>query len=395
MLEVGPVETTLQGDTRRLSAHLRSRKLSGELWFDLPAWVPEPVYPGDAFAAVLLRAAMNRGASLRIADGVSPRLHAAVNGPVQDIFRGWHRLPRVEVGPIVPPQPPTSARSTAITFTGGVDSFDTALRWQGRASHLLFVHGYDIPLDHTDGWERCVARLGPVARELGAELLCVRTNMRPLTDPDAPWLFHFGAALAAVGHLLTGLIDRLVIPASYSLDSPQPCGSLPHLDPLWSSGALEIVHEGAEHQRVEKVARIGGHSLVRQHLRVCWQNPDGAYNCGRCVKCFRTMIALAASNHLHAQETLPRSLDLHRVERLDLTSPTELAFAVENLAAARRSSADAGLIRALEFAIAAHPDRPTVPGRTASAALQRIPRMLFGRRTSIARPARSPNAPSR
>lgn len=389
MLEVGPVESSIHGGTRRLSASLRSRKLSGELWFDLPDWVPSPVWPADAFAVALLRPAMNRGESLQIADGISPRLHAAINGRVQDIFRGWHRLPKIHAGPVSTTPQRRPERATAIAFTGGVDSFDTAIRWQGRASHLLFVHGYDIPLERTDTWEQCCARLRPVARELSAELLCVRTNLRSLTDPDAPWYFHFGAGLATVGHLLSGVVGRLVIPASYSLDSPQPCGSLPHLDPWWSSDALEVIHEGAEHQRVEKIARIGGHPLVRQHLRVCWQNPEGVYNCGRCTKCVRTIIALAACNHLASQEALPRMVDPQLVERLDLTSPTERAFAVENLAAARRHSADAGLIRALERAIGAHQAAATRPARS-STGFRLVPTSPFLRRA-----ARSCDAPSR
>ena len=46
-----------------------------------------------------------------------------------------------------------------------------------------------------------------------------------------------------------------------------------------------------------------------RHLRVCWQNPDNAYNCGRCEKCFRTMLDLWVVGALDRCDTLPHQFD--------------------------------------------------------------------------------------
>ena len=70
-----------------------------------------------------------------------------------------------------------------------------------------------------------------------------------------------------------------------------PC-SHPALDPLWSTEAVEVVHDGAETRRVDKVAALAASPLALRYLRVCWENRGGAYNCGRCGKCMRTMVDL-------------------------------------------------------------------------------------------------------
>src|SRR5262249_1702270 len=56
---------------------------------------------------------------------------------------------------------------------------------------------------------------------------------------------------------------------------------------------LEVVHDGAEARRVDKIARVVARDpLALRHLRVCLDNEAGATNCGRCRKCARTLTAL-------------------------------------------------------------------------------------------------------
>jgi len=64
------------------------------------------------------------------------------------------------------------------------------------------------------------------------------------------------------------------------------------LDPLWSSDAVEIVHDGPN-TRIEKLRLLVQYPEIMARLRVCWEN-IGKYNCGLCEKCIRTMLALRA-----------------------------------------------------------------------------------------------------
>jgi hypothetical protein len=123
-------------------------------------------------------------------------------------------------------------------------------------------------------------------------LIEIETNLRDTSDDYCPWFQYHGAMLAAVSHMLAGQVERIYIPSSYTYEQLGDCGSHPFLDPLWSSGDLAFVHHGAETGRVAKVERISRSEVARRHLRVCWENVDEAYNCGRCEKCIRTSINL-------------------------------------------------------------------------------------------------------
>lgn len=76
---------------------------------------------------------------------------------------------------------------------------------------------------------------------------------------------------------------------------------------------------------------------ARAFLRVCWQNPDNAYNCCRCEKCIRTMLALEALGGLDQCPTFPLPLTEDIVATIPLTSHSDRAFAYQNLALLREN----------------------------------------------------------
>jgi hypothetical protein len=69
-------------------------------------------------------------------------------------------------------------------------------------------------------------------------------------------------------------------------------------DPFFSSDRVRIAQYGHEVRREEKIPAIAGHSLVREHLRVCWENRNDSGNCSRCGKCLMTMVSLAEAGVL-------------------------------------------------------------------------------------------------
>jgi len=68
-------------------------------------------------------------------------------------------------------------------------------------------------------------------------------------------------------------------------------GVHPLTDPLLSSEAFRIVHDGAAFTRMEKVETIADWPEALQDLRVCWAGTARDRNCGRCSKCVRTILA--------------------------------------------------------------------------------------------------------
>jgi hypothetical protein len=188
---------------------------------------------------------------------------------------------------------PDAARRTALCFTGGVDSFYSLLRGDHRVDHLMFVHGYDMELADTNRAQAMEASLRAVAAAWGQHAILVRTNLRThRLFRRANWEHAHGGALAAVGHLLSDHVNQLLISASYPRVFDRPWGSHWALDPWWSSSRLTVTHVGAEKWRAEKLVAIMNEPLVRQHLRVCWENRSPTGNCGQCEKCLRTMLVL-------------------------------------------------------------------------------------------------------
>ncbi|HEX4935978.1 MAG TPA: hypothetical protein VFV33_22515, partial [Gemmatimonadaceae bacterium] len=220
---------------------------------------------------------------------------------------------------------PAGTERAASFFSGGVDSFFTALR---HAAHegtpttvaiedLILVHGFDIPLENTQAFARVEASLMQAASSLGKRLVTVATNLRQTRFADTDWsrLSH-GAALAAVAHALGGRYGTVLIGSSAGYRDLRFWGSHPLTDPMFTSSTTRIIHDGPAFMRVEKTAYVARSPVAMQHLRVCWQSDDGG-NCGACNTCYRTMLALEALGALAQCATFDRrALDLRQAARI-------------------------------------------------------------------------------
>jgi hypothetical protein len=201
-------------------------------------------------------------------------------------------------------------RGVGCFFSGGVDSFYSALARADDITHLIFITGFDIELSNDDLAEQALTGARQAAAAMGKRLVEVETNLRTLSNRHVQWGTHYhGAALATVGLLLSEHIHTAIIPASYYVDDLYPWGSHPELDPLWCSSKVRFEHHGTDRTRPQKVQAISEHDAAMDHLRVCWRNPDGAFNCGRCEKCLRTMVNLRIAGVLERCRTLPSTLD--------------------------------------------------------------------------------------
>lgn len=178
-------------------------------------------------------------------------------------------------------------------------------------------------------------------------LLNVETNLRSLSDEYVSWGMYHGAALASVALAAASLFRKVYIPSSYSYAELFLWGSHPLLDPLWSTEATTLVHDGCEAGRLEKIMRISAHDAARQHLRVCWENVAQQYNCGTCEKCLRTMIGLRIAGALERCSTFDRPLDPAAVARMRLRTAGASVFLEENLKALDRTGEYPALAQAL------------------------------------------------
>jgi hypothetical protein len=287
----------------------------------------------DFLLPLLLVPAMARGFDLHLPATMSRRLVDAAHA-IQACLCGWDLgLHRAAVSVDGLADRGERRDAVACFFSGGVDSFYSALTHRDEISHLVFVHGFDIPLAERDHRSTASRSARTVATELGRSLIEVETDLRSFSDPFVSWEIYHGAALATVALLLGDRFGTVFIPATHAVRDLAPWGSHPDLDPLWSTETTRLEHDGAEATRVEKAAYLARHEIAMRELRVCWQNEEGAYNCGRCEKCLRTMINLTAVGALERCVTLPHHVNPAAVAALELRGENDRAFARENLEA--------------------------------------------------------------
>lgn len=351
------------GDDRvRLSGEVRYADSRTEtLWFEVPAALEQDISTtGHPWIVALLPLAAMRGEELRIPLPVDRLLVRNLTELVR-IWRGWYPSLRDAALDVTICESPVARRAgaparTAAFFSGGVDSFYTILRHAeggvGRlvVDDLIAVEGFDFPLGHREAFEGHFRRLREAGRELGKTVIGVTTNLRETRLREAPWadLWH-GCALASVGLVLERRYRHLLVAASSVYEELEPLGSHPLTDPLLSTSTTQVVHDGADARRMEKTVRVAQSDVALRALHVCYRE-HAAENCGRCRKCSLAMVTLSALGVLDRCPTFPQQLDLDRIGRVYLPSPTQRRGArrLQGLAA---SKSRPDLVHALDRAV--------------------------------------------
>ncbi len=345
-------------------------RVDDRLWFRLPAGTRvSPEAAADACFALGLLLAMAAGTDLRLAAPVSPRL-LAQSAELQDILTCWHprKLTRARLDVTARSTPgPAAAPGTISFFTGGVDSYFTAVAEPERVTALAFVHGYDIPLHDTAFFAETLGHLEAAATELGKPLVHLATNLKQFTAGRIYWgpIAH-GPALLAAGMLLHQHGGTLLVPSSRVYTELGPWGTHPLTDRLYSTEYLTFAHDGAATSRLDKTLHLAANDSARRHLRVCWKK-TGAYNCGLCEKCLRTMTTLKLAGALDAFDVFPATFSTERIRTQELDRDR---FALQNLRLAREVG-DAELAAALKDAIRSYRERQAAPKPSQAPAVTR------------------------
>jgi hypothetical protein len=294
-----------------------------ELFFEFSG--AAPAADGNwAVVASLLPAMVWREEKLHIDAPVSATLLANLPA-IQDIYQAWvphARRVSVQAAEVIDDRDQRAglASGSASFFSGGVDSLFTLIKNRGTLTHMILLHGFDVALCEENYFGALRARAEMVAGAFGKRLIAVRTNVREFCfQKYEQWGYYYGAVLAAISLCLSGSHSAVRIGSGYSFNDLVPHGSHPLLDPLWSTGALRIVHDGAESTRMRKVEVIAREPAALRMLRVCREQPESEMNCGQCEKCLRTMVALQLLGRLDQSPTFPHHIDLRQIRRLDLT----------------------------------------------------------------------------
>jgi hypothetical protein len=306
-----------------------------------------PIAAGpEPFLIAALLPAMAVGAALCARGPVSPRLLGSLPR-VQEIFATWNRqFQQVPINVHAGTAPSAAPGQVGCFFSGGVDSWYSILKHRAEISTLVFVHGFDIPLANTALREMVSQSLRDACGALGKRLIEVETNAQELSHGRVAWELYHGSVMVSVAHVLGPQLRKVYIASSATYANLVPNGTHPVLDPLWSTESTELVHDGCEATKMEKVARVAACDVAIRSLRVCYENPNGEYNCGRCRKCLNTMASLRLVGALERCPTFARPLDLKAVARIRFTDAITRAR-IEDMLHRAEGAEDPVLVRAL------------------------------------------------
>lgn len=315
----------------------------------------QPSIGGDFLLPLTLLVAMRTGHDLCLQAEVSEAMMGRVE-EIQALLRRWDSsldLVGVECARTVRREAPPHGRAeVGSCFSGGLDSFHTALQHQRELTALVHVQGFDIRHTRRQLLDRVRSANQAAAAELGLKLLVVSTDIRGFSHRYLTWSEFHGSAIAATAHLLG--LRRCYVPSSLSTGNLLPYGSHPELDPLWSSESTELVYDAYDISRVDKTRLIAGSDTAMRYLRVCNARDDTGYNCGRCEKCLRTLVSLRIWGRRGVLPTFPEPLDLGDLSTRRSHRVPELW--IQNLEAARAIGTDLSLIKALERSLERSPD---------------------------------------
>ena len=276
----------------------------------------------EAYLSGVVLPYMKAGGGTLIAEGEVSKKFLSGLEIIQDIYCSWDTsLKRVVVKDESSYKEETLKKErVGAFFSGGVDSFYTLLKRQETITDLIFIHGMDLDLEATKAREMVAAKTHEVALHYGKNLIEIETNVwQFLVSCGVQWGEQgHGAALATVAHLLSSNLHKVYIPSTLSYTQMVPYGSHPLLDPFWSSDSLELIHDGAEATRLDKVSQISKNRYALSYLRVCNDSGEFGHNCCKCEKCIQTMISLKIHNALERCTTFNNEICIKDVYKIYL-----------------------------------------------------------------------------
>lgn len=326
-----PTVKSVLNDSKESFWQVSAQIDSAELWFRLnEASGLVPSADLDPFVVAVLLVAMQKKEDIEVVGKISKRLLEGLE-KYQDQYHDWFpkRFHKIKVHTQgFHENTPTQALSSAVAFSGGVDSFYSFLKLP-RVQYGLFMAGFDMPLSLKDSIRELTDSYQELFREQGKTLVVGSTNIRQFVN-TVDWTNAHGQALAASALFFKQSWSHFYIPSSYTSESYPKWGTHPDLDPFLSTESLQMVHHGSEANRVQKLVIVTEYPETYSRLRVCWIQDIGLRNCGKCEKCIRTQIALELLGKLKSYTVFPvGALTRRKIRHLSQRTHQARIFALE------------------------------------------------------------------
>ncbi|RTE64920.1 hypothetical protein EH243_14665 [Amphritea opalescens] len=293
-----------------------------DVWFSIPKEYSSYLCTTsmDSFLVGLLYPAMQYGVNIEVNGIVSKKLLFNINNYVIPLLMSYSdSAKKITVTALKTTSKKITCNGIGTGFSGGVDSFSTIYdRYEKekdkefKINSFLFLnvgsHGSDL-VKSQKKFQTRYEHLKPFPKEIGVEFIPLDSNLHqfyPWGHQETYSLTGVSGVLALQNHFSkyyfasAGIDYNSMIKNSYlykGIDIGIFCE--PVLLPLLSTETTEMILDGIQNTRVDKILNIASYEPTFRFLNVCIRGDDTHENCSTCSKCLRTLTALDFSGNLH------------------------------------------------------------------------------------------------
>lgn len=239
---------------------------------------------------------------------------------------------------------PKEAKGVAAFFSGGVDSFSTLICHRDEKPLLLTVWGADVSFEDVEGWERVKAHLEETSRLFGVDHVVIKSCIKRFSDRRVlsekvrdsgdNWWHGFQHSIGLIGHAAPVMYSyrkkTLYMASTHTAQDlgKVTCASIPAIDNNVRFCGMNVVHDGFEFTRQNKIHNITNFSNskgIQVPIRVCWESKGGT-NCCACEKCWRTILGI------YAEGCQPKDFGfIYDEKQLSLLSQKMRSYSYDNI----------------------------------------------------------------
>lgn len=210
-----------------------------------------------------------------------------------------------------------SEKSNILFFSAGVDAWQTLIEHIDENPVMLTMFGADFYLDNKDGIEYCTKYMQNLSNDLCCELVLFKSSLRQFINEkelnkvfEKELGFHWwhriqhglGVILHAAPIAWLKNSEKIWFASSYSFKDriKHKCATDPTIDNNISFVRANVVHDGYEYSRQDKIYNILRYSRINENnlfIHVCWSQGKEIQNCCRCEKCLRTIFGILAEGY--------------------------------------------------------------------------------------------------
>lgn len=227
---------------------------------------------------------------------------------------------------IVKNAPANNGDICGVLFSGGLDAVCTSFANLDKQQRLITICGGDIRPMQEHMWQQVQKQAIEFAQQYKHTNSFVRSNFLTMLhhdylntiSPEIPaWWAHTSQSMSYCGLVAPLMValgyNRLLIASTRTVEYPYAYGTHPIIDNCINYAGVQIIHDGAELDRMAKVQLIERvvktNKLQIPVLRVCWGNDMDGGNCCECEKCLRTINELIVEGADHQAYGFAVSLD--------------------------------------------------------------------------------------